>query len=670
MTRYLYVLLGASLAVFGAVERVHVLERTDVLNGTAFGSAGPYEQIVGEARFAVDPQLDANGIITDVQLAPRNSRGLVEFSADVVVVRPRDPAHGNGTVLVEIPNRGNVGGVYGMFNLASGKPGDLGDELLMRQGYTLVWLGWQWDVPRREGLVRLRAPVARNPDGSPIRGPVRAQFVPNSPAARMPLADRDHIAYAPANPDDAAIQLTVRDSPAGPRSVVARSGWHFDNSLQGIELAAGFTPGRIYEIVYDAEDPVIAGLGLAAVRDFVSFLKYGAPVETLFSQEHRFVKRSIGFGTSQSGRFLREFVYDGFNSDEQGRQVFDGVWAHVAGAGRGDFNLRFAQASRDGHARMNMFYPVDLFPFTDLPETDPDTDRTLGLLDRARQQKVVPKMFLTVGSYEYWGRAASLTHTTPDGRDAPTAATTRIYFFAGTQHGPASPSRRVATQNDTNPADYRWALRALLPTMNRWIQDGDAPPPSRYPLMASLVAPSELRFPKTGYAGPPAHVYVPHRLDFGPRFAADGIMDIEPPKLGPPWGVLVPQVDADGNETSGVRLPHLAVPLGTYTGWNPRAPIIGAPDTMADLVGSYLPFARTSADRLRSGDTRPFLSERYRDKDDYLQRATDAIQSLVKDGFVLADDTGRLLKDAAWRWDQAHESSAVEATGAGAERAR
>jgi hypothetical protein len=638
--------------VSGAVERVHVLERTDVLNGTPFGSAGAYEQIIAEAHFAVDPKLDANAIITDVQLAPRDQRGLVEFSADVVVVRPRDPAQGNGTALFEIPNRGNVGGVYGMFNMASGKPGDFGDELLMRQGFTLVWVGWQWDVPRREGLLRLCAPVARNPDGSPIRGPVRAQFVPNGPATRMPLGDRDHIAYAPANPDDAALQLTVRDSPTGARSVVPRSAWRFDNSLQGIDMAAGFTPGRIYEIVYEAEGPVVAGLGLAAVRDFVSFLKYGAPVETLFSQEHRFIKRSIGFGTSQSGRFLREFVYDGFNADEQGRQVFDGVWAHVAGAGRGDFNLRFAQASRDGHARMNMLYPVDLFPFTDLPETDPDSDRTSGLLDRARQQRVVPKMFLTFGSYEYWGRAVSLTHTTADGRDAPLAPTTRAYFFAGTQHGPASPSRRVATQNDTNPADYRWAMRALLPAMNRWIQDGVAPPPSRYPSMASLASPSESRFPKTGYAAPPAHIYVPHRLDFGPRFAPDGIMDIEPPKLGPPWTVLVPQVDADGNETSGVRLPHVAVPLGTYTGWNPRAVAIGAPDTMADLVGSYLPLARTNAER-RSGDTRPSLAERYRDKQDYIQRVTTATEALVKDGFVLPDDTGRILKDAARRWDQA-----------------
>ncbi len=560
------------------------------------------------AYFSVDPKLEANRIVTDLGLAPRNGRGLVEFSVDVVVMRPRDPARGNGTVLCEIPNRGGVGGALGMFNM--------GDELLMREGYTLVWVGWEWDVPRREGLLRLRAPVAHNPDGSPIRGPVRAQFVPNGPEKRMPLGDRDHVAYVPVSPED--VQLTVRDSPTGARSNVPRSAWQFDESLQGIQMASGFTPGRIYEIVYEAQDPVVAGLGLAAVRDFVSFLKYGVSAETMFSQEHRSIKRSIGFGTSQSGRFLRQFLYDGFNADEQGRKVFDGVWAHVAGAGRGDFNLRFAQASRDGHARMNLFYPVDLPPFT---------------------FHVDPKFFQTVGSYEYWGRAASLIHTAPDsGGDAPLEENARIYFLAGTQHGPASASRRVATQNYTNPADYRWALRALLAAMNGWLQDGVAPPPSRYPRVDAgmLVSPSRLRFLK-----PPVHIYVPCRLDFGPRFAREGIMDIEPPKVGAAWPVLVPQVGADGNELAGIRLPHVAVPLGTYTGWNPRAPIVGAPDTMADLVGSYIPFSRRS------------ISERYRDKQDYLQRVTTATGALVRDRFVLPEDAGRIIADAASRWDRA-----------------
>jgi Alpha/beta hydrolase domain len=647
--RLLSVLLVAGLSSLAAVERVYVLERSDVLNGKAFGSTGPYEEILAEAHFSVDPKLKANRIVTDVELASLNSRGLVEFSVEVMVMRPRDPARGNGTVLCEIPNRGGVGGVLGMFNMGSARRGDFGDELLMREGYTLVWVGWEWDVPRREGLLRLRAPVARNPDGSPIRGPVRAQFVPNGPEIRMPLGDRDHIAYAPVNPEDPKLELTVRDSPAGPRSTVPRSAWKFNESLQGIEMLSGFMPGRIYEIVYEAEDPVVAGLGLAAVRDFVSFLKYGAPPETMFSEEHRSIKRSIGFGTSQSGRFLRQFLYDGFNADERGRKVFDGVWAHVAGAGRGDFNLRFAQASRDGHPRMNLFYPVDLFPFTGAPETDPESGRTEGLLDRARQARVEPKFFETVGSYEYWGRAASLIHTTPNGSgDAPAAEDTHIYFLTGTQHGPASTSRRIATQNYTNPADYRWALRALLAAMNTWLRDDVAPPASRYPRLdaGTLTDPSRL-------VRSPAHIYVPRRLDFGPRFLREGIMDIEPPKLGSAWPVLVPQVDADGNELAGVRLPHVAVPLGTYTGWNPRAPVVGAPDTMADLVGSYIPFTVSRSERLKAGDTRRSISERYHDKQDYIERVTIATGELVRDRFVLPEDAGRILTDAAWRWDQA-----------------
>jgi hypothetical protein len=630
--RMLSVLLITALSSLAAVERVYVLERSDVLNGKAFGSAGPYEELVAEAHFSVDPKLAANSIVADIELAPRNSRGLVEFSVDVVVMRPRDPARGNGTVLCEIPNRGGVGGVLGMFDMGSSRHGDLGDELLMREGYTLVWVGWEWDVPRREGLLRLRAPAARNPDGSPIRGPVRAQFVPNGPETRMPLGDRDHIAYPPLNAEDPKLELTVRDAPLGARSTVPRPAWRFNEAQQGIEMRSGFTPGRIYEIVYEAEDPVVAGLGLAAVRDFVSLLKYGAPAETMFSEEHRSIKRSIGFGTSQSGRFLRQFLYDGFNADERGRKVFDGVWSHVAGAGRGDFNLRFAQASRDGHPRMNLFYPVDLFPFTGSPETDPAPGRTEGLLDRARQAKVEPKFFQTVGSYEYWGRAASLIHTTPDGLgDAPIGDQSRIYFLTGTQHGPASTSRRIATQNYTNPADYRWALRGLLAALDGWLRDGVAPPASRYPRVdaGTLVDPSRV-------AAAPAHIYIPRRLDFGPRFLREGIMDMEPPKIGDAWPVLVPQVDADGNELAGIRLPHVAVPLGRYTGWNPRAAVIGAPDTMADLVGSYL----------------PFTVSKYRDKQDYLQRVTVVTRELVRARYVLQEDAGRILADAEWRWDQ------------------
>ena len=297
----------------------------------------------------------------------------------------------------------------------------------------------------------------------------------------MPLADRNHVAYQPVDINEDSAVMTVRAGPTAAPVTIPRNAWKFaDNST--ITMAAGFEPVKIYEVVYTAENPPVAGLGFAGVRDFVSYLKYGGgSPPSLLNDQAQYLKRAIGFGTSQSGRFLRAFLYYGFNADEKGRKAFDGVWAHVGGAGRGSFNVRFAQPSRDGHPLFNLFYPTDLFPFTDLPETDPETGERAGLLDRV-SAATAPKIFYTNGSYEYWGRAGSLIHTTADGKqDAPLPATTRIYFLAGTQHGPADRPERHKTQQRTNPADYRWTLRALLVAMNSWLKDGVEPPPSQYP---------------------------------------------------------------------------------------------------------------------------------------------------------------------------------------------
>jgi hypothetical protein len=419
-------------------------------------------------------------------------------------------------------------------------------------------------------------------------------------------------------------------------------------------MTNGFKPGRMYEIVYRAKDPAIVGLGPAAIRDFVSFLKHGG-AETPLNDEHRYIKRAVGFGTSQSGRFLRTFLFYGFNTDEKNRQVFDGVWAHVAGAGRGSFNHRFAQPSRDAHQFMNWFYPTDIFPFTDLPETDADTGTTAGLLDRAEAAHVVPKIFYTNGSYEYWGRAASLIHTSVDGKhDAPPAPDTRIYFLAGTQHGPGARPSRQYTQNLTNPADYRWIMRALLVAMQSWLKDGIAPPPSQYPRIDrdQLVAVSAVQFPKIIGVRFPAADYHAYRLDFGPQFTTDGIVSFEPPKMGRPYPTLVPQLDRDGNETSGVRAPELAVPLATYTGWNLRSPKIGAPDALYDMAGSFIPFARTKAERQKTGDPRLSIEERYANRGEYLSRLGAAALELARGRYVLEADIPRIKLVAGARWDE------------------
>jgi hypothetical protein len=627
-------LLLSSFA-FGAVYEIHVVDRTDVLDGRKLGPAGPYERIIAKAFFRVDPKLPANRIISDIDLAPRDEEGLVEFSADLYVLRPRDPAKGNGTALFEVSNRGRKG-MLNMFNRAPSSldprsEAEFGDEFLLERGFTLVWLGWQFDVPRQPGLMRLYAPVAHK-DGQPITGLVRANFVPDEKILSHSLADRNHIAYPVLDPNDPTIQLTVRERSDGAPRVIPRSQWQFAREENGkpvadnthVFMAAGFQPGKIYEVVYKAKDPVLVGLGPAAVRDLISFLKYRTQVSgaTLLADERRFIKRAIGFGTSQSGRFLRTFLYYGFNQDEQKRRVFDGVWAHVAGGGRGSFNHRFAQPSRDGHPHMNFFYPTDIFPFTDLDETDPKTGLTDGILARAQKDGVTPKIFYTNGSYEYWGRAASLIHATLDGKqDAPLAKDTRIYFLTGTQHGPGSfPPRRRGTQNLSNPNDYRWAMRALMVAMNDWLTSGKEPPPSQYPQVGKdqLVPLGAVRFPKIPGIEVPTHIQKAYRVDYGPEFRTKGIISYEPPKIGEPFVTVLPQVDADGNEISGVRLPIVQVPLGTFTGWNLRDPKLGAPHELYSMVGSYIPFARTKAEREKKGDPRPSVEERYQSREEYM----------------------------------------------------
>jgi hypothetical protein len=614
-----------TLPVWAGVVTVRVVDRTD------FAGAGsiPYERIAAKAYLAVDPALAANRNITDLNLAPRNDKGLVEFSADVVVIKPRDPRAGNGTALFDIPNRG--GGTLPRSFLSD-------DKLLYEQGYTLIDLGWQFDVPREDQRLRLTTPAAPG-----VRGLVRGQFIPDKRVTTFLVSDRSHVPYEAADLNDPAAKLLVRDRPESAPRTIPRAEWRFADASH-VEYAKGFQPGKIYEVIYTAENPPIAGLGFAAVRDFMSFLRYGGGNATsVLGDQRAFLKRAIAFGVSQSGRFLRTFLYDGFNADERGRIVFDGVWAHVAGGGRGSFNIRFAQPSRDGHPLLNLFYPTDLFPYTDLPQADPDTGRPAGLLDRL-DPKLRPKIFYTNGSYEYWGRAGSLIHTTPDGKkDAPHAENTRIYFLAGTQHGAGAKEARNGTQNLANPMDYRWVMRGLLAAMQAWVKDGTPPPESRYPRIDKdqLAAVNGVRFPRIPGVAFPKSMGRAWHLDFS----------TEPPVIGRPFATLVPQVDADGNETSGVRLPELAAPLATYTGWNLRSAGIGAPDRLSNMIGSYIPFAKTKAERLKKRDPRPSIEERYPGKAAYVERVREAAAALARERLVLEGDVEAITTKAAARWD-------------------
>jgi len=666
--------LVAAAPLSADVVRIEVQTRSDLAGGQAFGSAGAYEKLAGKIYFAVDPSLPANKIVTDLDKAPRNAAGKVEFSSDFYLIKPKQIEKGNGAVLYEVSNRGGKG-MLGFFNHAAGsldpsKPEEMGDGFLMKQGFTLLWVGWQFDPPQRPGLVRVYPPVATE-NGRPIRGLVRSDFVVTEREADHSLADRDHTAYAVVDPDSPDNVLTVRDSVDGPRRVVPRSEWRFGRDDGGkavgdvtrVYMSSKFQPGKIYEVVYTAQAPPVVGLGPAAIRDVVSMLKYSS-AEPL-SIPASAIKRALAFGVSQSGRFLRTYLYYGFNRDERNRKVFDGVIAHVAGAGRGSFNHRFAQPSRDGHPYLNFFYPTDIFPFTDVAQKDPETGVNDGLLTHPGSPELLPKVFYTNSEYEYWGRAASLIHTTVDGKsDAPLMDNVRIYLLSAGQHGPAAfPPAQTIGQQKNNPLDYRWAMKALLLAMDRWTATGAAPPPSRYPKIAdnTLVAPDKLRFPKLPGVTATTAVHKAYHADYGPKFATEGVVSQEPPRIGTAFPILVPQVDADGNGIAGIRMPELAVPLATYTGWNLFNDRSGPVTVLSSMQGSYVPLAKSGAEKKRNGDPRASIDERYRDKEQYLGQVTKAAQDLVAQGYLLAEDVQPVVANAAKHWDYA-AAAAVPST--------
>lgn len=624
MLRFAAILVCLSSLSFGALTRVEVVDRSVLNHGESFGATGPYEAITARAYFEVDPLATANRGIALIDRAPRNARGHVEFSADLYIERPRDPAKGNGTALLEISNRGGKG-LAAMF--------DSGDRFLYERGFTLVWVGWEFDVPPpNPQRLKLYAPIATN-KGAPLEAMVRSEWTGDTRVDTIPLGDRNQIGYPVVNSTDAANTMTVRDRVDGERHRIPRADWSFTDDRH-VKLKGGFDPGRIYEVIYRAKDPVVEGLGLASIRDTVSFLRYGG-AQTALSDEHDRIKRTLGFGVSQSGRFLREFLYEGFNADEKDRRVFDGIWSHVAGAGRGQtFDMPFGQPSRDGHPFLNVLYPVDIPPFT--------PDRLMG---SARSAGVAPKMFLTNGAYEYWGRCASLIHTTEDGKqDAPPPENVRIYFFAGSQHGAGSiPPRRPKAQNLGSVNDYRTSMRALLVAMQNWLSDDREPPASVYPLIAKdqLVTIGAYAFPHIPGVAVPRRKREAYRLDFG----------MEPPQIGTPYPTLVPQSDQDGNDLGGIRMPEIAVPLASNTGWNLRNPAIGSPDELFSMAGSWIPFPRTAAERAKTKDPRLSIEERYATKSAYLEKIGDAAAGLEKNGLLLEDDIPKLRDRAAKEWD-------------------
>jgi hypothetical protein len=670
--------LAASLATpasaLAHVVRVVIDSRTPIAGGASFGTVGAYERLTGRVYFAFDPANPHDRQIVDLSRAPRNANGEVEAWAEFVMLRPVDASRGSGVTLVDVVNRGGM--TVGVFHLSANRElspdsaAFYGDALLLRRGLTVVMLGWQWDIlPDAAGL-HFHAPIAGDA-AHPITGLVRSDVTVDAPTHTIALGhvvgSNQALAYPVSDAADSKNQLTVRDGPIAPRRIIPRTLWRFarqDSSGTVIEdsrsvyMRAGFEAGKIYEVIFRAKEPVVVGTGLAAVRDMISYLKY----DSASIAPTRF---GIAYGVSQTGRFLRHFLYQDFNTDERGRRAFDGIFAHTGGAGRGSFNHRFAQPSRDAQPYSTFFYPTDLFPFTSVEESDPVTGRRDGLRVHAARDSsaalaaAAPKVFYVDGGYEYWGRAASLTHTSVDGaHDVGFLPSERRYVISSAQH--SSPARFPPAQNAQigsgpafrgDPLDQRLALRALLVALIEWVRDGREPPASVYPTNASgsLVPVDSTRRPQI--AGVPlARITAqPYRVDMGPRWT-QGIIDREPPRIGKPYAIRVSQVDSIGNDIGGIRSVEARVPLATYFPWQLRTG--AASDRLASFGGTFVPLPRTESERASTHDPRPSIERLYGGRDAFLSRVDNAAAELVAQRFMLAEDTSaaRARMAATWDW--------------------
>ena len=632
-----------------SVAGLDIERREPVLGGRAWGQAGAYEKIAGTLRFAVDPALPIHADITDLDRAPRGASGLVEGTADFYLLRP--VGGGNGALLLDVANRGRKVAL-GMFNSAVRVPDpaseeDFGNGFLLRHGYTVAWVGWQHDVPRQDGLMSMTAPIVRG-----ITGTARAEWCPNTRVAELPLADRYHVPQPTVDVHDPGARLLVRASAGASPTEVPRDHWRFSDPTH-IALDDGFTPGAIYDLIYRSADPVVTGFGFLTVRDTGAWLRHATAADGNPCAGR--LDRACVFGVSQSGRFLRHFLYLALDQDEQGRQVFDAVWPHVAGARRGEFNMRFGQPSLNAKEAVG-----SLFPFTDAEQVDPLTGQRDSLLGRQAGRGGLPKIFTTNSAAEYWRGDGSLVHTDIDARaDVEAPASVRMYLFAGTQHTPgalpppsADPNTGGRGFHRFNVVDYAPLLRAALVNLDGWVKGDVAPPPSAVPRLADGTAVPHESLEKVFRAIPgvrfPAHIERPARLDFGPDWAREPVL---PPKVGARFASVVSAVDADGNEIAGIRPVEVAVPLGVFTGWNPRHPEQGAPGDIMSMMGSTLPFARTAAERARGGDPRPSIAERYPSRDDYLRRVRAAAVALVSARHMLAEDVDGVMERAARQWD-------------------
>ena len=627
------------------VTRVEISSKQDVLGGKPFGNTGAYEKLTGEVYFAIDPNNSHNKVIVDLDKAAKNAQGKVEFSADIFILRPKDPARGNGVVFFDIPNRGSKGAL-GTFNLAKSAPdptteADFGDGLLMREGYTIVAIGWESDIAPRPGAVVLTAPIAKD-NGRTITGwlPLQPWFIPDSKTDSYHYASGNFPpVYPPLDPKDPKYRLTERDALVSFPRLVPREDWQFGRIQSGqfvadvnwVTKADGFKPGMVYQIAYETSNPPVAGVGFAAVRDLASSVKYNA--DAIVHGKYVYT-----FGASQVGRWERQMIYQGFTIDEQGRKAVDALFIQTGGTGMGSFNERWAQPAELGS------YNQTKFPILYQTITDPVTGKRDGLGARI-PAALEPKIMEVDTESEYYdrGRVDSLRHISMDGStDLTDPPNVRIFLLTGAAHGSSSwpPRHSELQQLPGDPLDYRYAQRALLADLDDWVRKGVEPPSSLHPALKdhTAVPEGDQKFPNV------PGVQWPTRVPTGMR----NDLPADPTSVLP---LLLPQVDKDGNVTSGLRLPEQSVPLGTYGGWAFRSESAGQMDTLVSMAGSYIPFAKTKAEREKTGDPRLSIEERYASRDQYLNQVEDAAKKLAAGHYLLDEDVATVVKAAGQHWD-------------------
>ena len=625
------------------ITEINVASVKPFADGASFGDAGKYERVTGTAKGELDPGDARNKGIRNIERAPKNARGMVEYEVDFDLLRPADASKGNRKILFDVTNRGRKFVMYWLMDgtaaiAAANNPlsaADAGNALFLKAGWTIAWTGWDPEAPKSNSGMSIKVPVATD-GGKPIVKTIREELVN---ATRGPVSNEFRLSYDAASNDQFQAKLTVRRNERDPKVEVPATGWTYVNprTIKLLPEGTGPAVGSLYEFAYPARDPKVLGIGFAATRDVVSFLKNDAKDDKgTANPAGAGIKSVLAVGISQSGRYLRDHIVQGFNQDEKQRKVFDGVLAHISGVGRVFLNEEYGQPARTNTQHEDHFFPENEFPFSAASVSDPVTGRTGALF---RNDGFDPLLIETNTSTEYWQKGASLLHTDPLGtRDLELPANARVFMIAGTQHGGRANLRADfgPCVNQRNPHDPSPALRALLIALDQWVSDGKAPPPSRVPTIrdGTLVAIDKLSFP----AIPDFAV-----AKIGNELVLYGDWINPKPDPAKAYKPLVSSIDADGNELGGVRLPDIAVPVATHTGWNLyKRPF--PEGELCDRDGSYAEFAPTKAEREAKKDPRPSLAERYGTHTNFVGNVKKAAEQLVAERLLLPDDAAAYVR--------------------------